>query len=100
MYPSNYSWNWNSVDVGPNRDIVGELAAAFRSNSSIKFGLYWAHQEFVNPLWLKDYKKNFTTNDYVKVFKKFFFIPFFLISIEFFKPIFQIYQDQIPRNSL
>lgn len=27
---SKYSWNWNSVDTGPHRDVVGELAAAIR----------------------------------------------------------------------
>ena len=25
MWPSPTSWNWNSMDVGPRRDIVGEL---------------------------------------------------------------------------
>lgn len=24
------SWNWNSVDSGPHRDLVGELGAALR----------------------------------------------------------------------
>jgi len=23
LWPSNYSWNWNAMDVGPKRDIVG-----------------------------------------------------------------------------
>ena len=23
-WPSKYSWNWNSMAVGPNRDIVGK----------------------------------------------------------------------------
>ena len=23
LWPSKYSWNWNSMDVGPNRDLVG-----------------------------------------------------------------------------
>jgi len=23
MWPSKYSWNWNSMDVGPHRDLVG-----------------------------------------------------------------------------
>ena len=25
-WPSKYSWNWNSVDLGPHRDIVGKAA--------------------------------------------------------------------------
>lgn len=28
LWPSYYSWNWNSVDIGPHRDIVGELLDA------------------------------------------------------------------------
>lgn len=24
LWPSKYSWNWNAVDVGPKRDLVGE----------------------------------------------------------------------------
>ena len=23
-WPSRYSWNWNSFDVGPNKDLVGK----------------------------------------------------------------------------
>ncbi len=23
MWPSKYSWNWNAMDVGPRRDLVG-----------------------------------------------------------------------------
>ena len=23
LWPSKYSWNWNAMDVGPNRDLVG-----------------------------------------------------------------------------
>ena len=25
MWPSSYSWNWNAGDVGPKRDLVGEV---------------------------------------------------------------------------
>lgn len=28
LYPSSYSFSWNSVDVGPNRDIIEELSQA------------------------------------------------------------------------
>ena len=24
MWPSDVSWNWNAVDVGPGRDLVGK----------------------------------------------------------------------------
>ena len=23
LWPSKYSWNWNAMDVGPKRDLVG-----------------------------------------------------------------------------
>ncbi|KAF1746788.1 hypothetical protein GCK72_023245 [Caenorhabditis remanei] len=60
MYPSKYSWNWNSVDVGPKRDIVGELKQAF-SQTDIHFGLYFSQFEFFHPMFLEDEKKNTTT---------------------------------------
>ncbi|CAL4153464.1 unnamed protein product, partial [Meganyctiphanes norvegica] len=64
LYPSKYNWNWNSQDVGPNRDLVGELAAAVRSNSSLTFGLYHSLFEFFNPFWIEDRDTNFTTRNY------------------------------------
>ncbi|MEQ2194115.1 hypothetical protein XENOCAPTIV_023555, partial [Xenoophorus captivus] len=30
-WASPYSWNWNSVDTGPNRDLVGDLGDALRN---------------------------------------------------------------------
>ncbi|MDR2774986.1 MAG: alpha-L-fucosidase, partial [Tannerella sp.] len=30
LWPSEYSWNWNAVDVGPHRDVLGDLTAAVR----------------------------------------------------------------------
>ncbi|KAK5883933.1 hypothetical protein CesoFtcFv8_020205 [Champsocephalus esox] len=38
-WPSAVSWNWNSMDVGPHRDLVGDLAVAVR-NRSLHLGLY------------------------------------------------------------
>lgn len=29
-WPSSTSFNWNSMDVGPHRDLVGDLVAAVR----------------------------------------------------------------------
>ncbi|KAK7112501.1 alpha-L-fucosidase-like [Littorina saxatilis] len=65
MWPSKYSWNWNSMDVGPNRDLVGDLASAIRAKTNLKFGLYHSLFEFFNPLYLADKKNNFTTQDFV-----------------------------------
>uniref|UniRef100_A0A4W5QKP6 Alpha-L-fucosidase n=1 Tax=Hucho hucho TaxID=62062 RepID=A0A4W5QKP6_9TELE len=63
-WPSPHSWNWNSVDTGPHRDLVGELAEAVR-NRSLHYGLYNSLYEWFNPLYLADKKNNFTTQDFV-----------------------------------
>ncbi|CAG5117780.1 unnamed protein product [Candidula unifasciata] len=64
-WPSKYSWNWNSLDVGPKRDLVGELASAIRNNTDIRFGLYHCLYEWFNPLFLQDKANNFTTQNFV-----------------------------------
>ncbi|XP_063407870.1 alpha-L-fucosidase-like [Mytilus trossulus] len=66
-WPSNYSWNWNSYDTGPHRDLVGELATAVRETTDLRFGLYHSLFEWFNPLFLKDKENNFTTQDFVKM---------------------------------
>jgi alpha-L-fucosidase len=51
------SWgrDWNSVDIGPRRDVVGELSAAVREEG-LEMGFYFSLYEWFNPLWLaKDY---------------------------------------------
>ena len=39
LWPSPTSFQWNSVDVGPHRDIVGELGAAVRARGG-RWGIY------------------------------------------------------------
>ncbi|XP_078722601.1 tissue alpha-L-fucosidase [Lampetra fluviatilis] len=63
-WPSNFSWNWNSMDVGPRRDLVGELAAAVRKRG-IHFGLYHSLYEWFHPLYLKDKESGFKTQSFV-----------------------------------
>lgn len=65
LWPSSYSYSWNSVDVGPNRDLIGELSVAIRKKKHIKFGLYHSLFEWFHPLYLSDKKNNFTTNTFV-----------------------------------
>jgi alpha-L-fucosidase len=48
-----YGRPWNSLDMGPKRDIVGDLAAAMRSRG-IRYGLYYSLYEWYHPLWLTD----------------------------------------------
>ncbi|KAK6176168.1 hypothetical protein SNE40_014500 [Patella caerulea] len=64
-WPSNHSFNWNSMAVGPKRDIVGELAAAIKTNTSIHFGLYHSLFEWFHPLYLQDKENNFSTQNFV-----------------------------------
>ena len=52
LYPTKYAWNWNSVDVGPHRDLCGELRAAC-SGSSVRFGVYHSLYEWYHPLYLE-----------------------------------------------
>uniref|UniRef100_A0A3B4WWW1 Alpha-L-fucosidase n=1 Tax=Seriola lalandi dorsalis TaxID=1841481 RepID=A0A3B4WWW1_SERLL len=63
-WPSAGSWNWNSVDVGPHRDLVGELAAAVRKQS-LHLGLYHSLYEWYHPLFLMDQASRFKTQYFV-----------------------------------
>lgn len=49
------SWGraWNALEIGPHRDLMGELATATRA-AGLKFGFYYSLYEWFNPLWLKD----------------------------------------------
>jgi alpha-L-fucosidase len=44
---------WNALEIGPRRDVLGELATATRA-AGLKFGFYYSLYEWFNPLWLKD----------------------------------------------
>lgn len=59
LWPSQYAPNWNSVEVGPKRDIVGELTEAVRQ-AGLKMGLYYSLTEWNNPLhrWYTDPNEN------------------------------------------
>lgn len=65
LWPSKYSFSWNSVDVGPHRDIVGELSNAIRTKTTLKFGLYHSLYEWFNPMYLSDQQKSYTENVFV-----------------------------------
>ncbi|XP_015509489.1 alpha-L-fucosidase isoform X1 [Neodiprion lecontei] len=65
LWPSKYSFSWNSVDVGPHKDLVGDLAQAVRQNTDLKFGLYHSMYEWFNPMYLNDKNNNFETDTFV-----------------------------------
>jgi alpha-L-fucosidase len=44
---------WNAAEIGPKRDLLGELAQATRARG-LKFGFYYSLYEWFNPLYLRD----------------------------------------------
>uniref|UniRef100_A0A8D0AZI6 Tissue alpha-L-fucosidase n=1 Tax=Salvator merianae TaxID=96440 RepID=A0A8D0AZI6_SALMN len=62
---SSVSWNWNSVDTGPHRDLVGDLGDALRKRN-ISYGLYHSLFEWFNPLYLQDKNNHFKTQQFVE----------------------------------
>ena len=53
LWPSQESWNWNAVDVGPHRDVAGDLVEAVRAEG-LKMGFYYSLYEWMSPLYLSD----------------------------------------------
>jgi len=65
LWDSPQSPNWNSVNSGPHRDIVGEVADAVRKKG-IRFGAYYSLPEWTNPrhIWMES--PNDSIADYVE----------------------------------
>jgi alpha-L-fucosidase len=59
---ANKTWgfDWNAVDRGPKRDLLGDLFKAVRK-TSVHAGMYYSLYEWFNPLWLKN-KDLYTTS--------------------------------------
>ena len=53
LWPSEYSWNWNSMDIGPHRDLAGDLTKAIRQ-AGLKMGFYYSLYEWYNPQYHND----------------------------------------------
>lgn len=64
MWPSRYAPNWNSVETGPKRDIVGELTKAVEKDG-LKMGLYYSLPEWSNPLHYWEIDPNDSIAKYV-----------------------------------
>lgn len=81
LWPSKYNRNWNSVDVGPKRDLVGELTKSVRK-SGLKMGLYYSLAEWNHPLhrWYTD------PHDSIGSYVKEYMIPQFKELISTYKP--------------
>jgi alpha-L-fucosidase len=44
---------WNAVEIGPKRDLLGDLSEAVR-RKGLRMGVYYSLYEWYNPLWLYD----------------------------------------------
>jgi alpha-L-fucosidase len=53
LWPSRESWNWNSVDVGPHRDLAGDLIHAVKAKG-LRMGYYYSLYEWFSPLYKTD----------------------------------------------
>lgn len=58
---------WNSSNIGPKRDLLGELTQAVRA-AGLKMGIYYSLYEWFNPLWLKD-RDRYVTEHMIPQFK-------------------------------
>ena len=56
LWPSKQSWNWNSVDVGPHRDICASVTKAVKAQG-LHMGLYYSLYEWYNPLYQSNFSK-------------------------------------------
>ena len=52
------SWGrpWNSMEVGPKRDLLGELTEAVRA-ANMKMGFYYSLYEWYHPWYAKDFER-------------------------------------------
>lgn len=66
---ANRSWGrpWNSVDAGPQRDLLGDLGESVRDHG-LKMGFYYSLYEWFNPLWRTD-KEVFINQHMIPQFK-------------------------------
>lgn len=82
LWPSAYAPDWNSVDVGPERDLVGELTDAVRA-TGLRMGLYYSLSEWNHPLhrWYTD------PNEQVGPYVEQHMIPQFRELIDRYEPV-------------
>eukprot|EP00164_Ancoracysta_twista_P001134 GFYU01001487.1.p1 GENE.GFYU01001487.1~~GFYU01001487.1.p1 ORF type:complete len:497 (-),score=143.01 GFYU01001487.1:99-1511(-) len=53
LWPSKYAWNWNAKDIGPKRDLLGELLDAVEA-AGLHRGAYYSLYEWYNPMYRGD----------------------------------------------
>lgn len=62
LWPSKYTYSFNSVDMGPHRDIVKEVGEAVRE-AGMRYGLYHSLLEWYHPQYVADQSEG--TTDFV-----------------------------------
>ncbi|CAG4991647.1 hypothetical protein DYBT9275_00800 [Dyadobacter sp. CECT 9275] len=55
LWPSAQAWNWNAADIGPNRDLAGDLSKSVKAKG-LHMGFYYSLYEWFNPLYQSDVK--------------------------------------------
>ncbi|MEM6630968.1 MAG: alpha-L-fucosidase, partial [Bacteroidota bacterium] len=56
LWPSEHSWNWNSMDVGSHKDLCGELSKSVKA-AGLHMGFYYSLYEWFNPLYKENLDK-------------------------------------------
>jgi alpha-L-fucosidase len=56
LWPSAYSWNWNSAELGPKRDLVGDITDAVRRRG-LRMGYSYSLDAWYDPLFLGDFPR-------------------------------------------
>jgi alpha-L-fucosidase len=56
LWPSEQSWNWNAADIGPHRDLAGDLTLAVKARG-LHMGFYYSLYEWFNPLYKNNLEK-------------------------------------------
>ena len=51
-FDSSYHWNWDSVSLGPKRDLVMNLTSSVKKSGLI-MGLYHSLREWYQPLYME-----------------------------------------------
>ncbi len=67
LWPSAQSWNWNSVDAGPHRDLCGDLTESVKK-AGLHMGFYYSLYEWFNPLYKSDFN-NYVDNHMIPQMK-------------------------------
>ena len=67
LWPSQESWNWNSVDVGPHRDLAGDLTKSVR-DAGLRMGFYYSLYEWFHP-WYKNDVERYVTQHMIPQMK-------------------------------